>query len=90
MAQLVSICFALFIMLIATTASNVEMVSSPMNDVRRIQLESELSNGISLLREILEKSPNGQLQDLERLSAPLRTKRCRWKLCGTGRRFRYL
>ncbi|CAI5454264.1 unnamed protein product [Caenorhabditis angaria] len=62
-----------------------------VSSLNRLYLENELKHGEQLLRDILEKSSHAQLQDLERLSEPLRTKRCRWKLCGTGgRKFRYL
>ncbi|CAI2357371.1 unnamed protein product [Caenorhabditis sp. 36 PRJEB53466] len=79
----------LLLLSIITQASLIGPTHSDVTLLERLRLESDLKNGASLLREILEKTSNAQLQDLERLTEPYRSKRCRWKLCGTGRRFRF-
>ncbi|CCG28240.1 Neuropeptide-Like Protein [Caenorhabditis elegans] len=85
-------CSALVIFLLAirTQASLFDPSQSDVSLFDRLRLETDLRNGASLIREILEsKTNNAQLQDLERLTEHYRSKRCRWKLCGTGRRFRF-
>ncbi|PIC18954.1 hypothetical protein B9Z55_024664 [Caenorhabditis nigoni] len=80
----------IFLLAIITQASLLDPSQSDVSLLDRLRLEADLKNGASLLREILEtKSANAQLQDLERLTEHYRSKRCRWKLCGTGRRFRF-
>uniref|UniRef100_A0A1I7TB81 WSN domain-containing protein n=1 Tax=Caenorhabditis tropicalis TaxID=1561998 RepID=A0A1I7TB81_9PELO len=80
----------LFLFAIITQASLLDPSQSDVSLLDRLRLETDLQNGASLLREILEsKTSHAQLQDLERLTEHYRSKRCRWKLCGTGRRFRF-
>ncbi|CAD6187583.1 unnamed protein product [Caenorhabditis auriculariae] len=82
---------ALLVLVIAALAQGASFLqkSSELGnrDMRRLELESGLRNSLEYLERALSRSTGATSSYFQNADPDaLRTKRCRWKLCGTGRR----